>query len=56
MHIHIFVSDNTGKTIGGHLKDGTIIDTTCEVVIFEIKDFIFSRELDSLSGYDELCA
>ncbi len=54
VHIHISVSDNTGKTIGGHLKDGTIVDTTCEVVIYELKDYIFSREPDSTTGYDEL--
>lgn len=54
VHIHLSVSDNTGKTIGGHLKDGTIVDTTCEVVIYELKDLIFSRKLDNLTGYDEL--
>lgn len=54
VHIHISVSDNTGKTIGGHLKDGTIVDTTCEVVIYELEDYIFTRELDSMTGYDEL--
>ena len=54
VHIHIAVSDNTGKTVGGHLKDGTIIDTTCEVVICELKDYVFTREPDSETGYDEL--
>lgn len=54
VHIHISVADNTGKTIGGHLKDGTIVDTTCEVVIYELKDYIFSREPDAETGYDEL--
>lgn len=54
VHIHMSVSDNTGKTIGGHLKYGTIVDTTCEVVIYELKDYIFTREPDSITGYDEL--
>jgi len=54
VHIHISVSDNTGKTIGGHLKDGTIVDTTCEIVIYELNDYIFNREPDILTGYDEL--
>lgn len=54
VHIHMSVSDNTGKTIGGHLKDGNIVDTTCEVVIYELKDYIFSREPDNATGYDEL--
>ncbi len=54
VHIHISVADHSGKTIGGHLKDGTIVDTTCEVVIYELKDYIFKRERDALTGYDEL--
>ncbi len=54
VHIHVSVADNTGKTIGGHLKDGTIVDTTCEVVIYELDNYIFRREPDSLTGYDEL--
>lgn len=54
VHIHISVSDKTGKTIGGHLKDGTIVDKTCEVVIYELKDYIFSRKPDESTGYDEL--
>ncbi len=54
VHIHISVSSDTGNTLGGHLKDGTIIDTTCEVVIYELKDYIFKREPDAMTGYDEL--
>ena len=54
VHIHISVSDNTGKTIGGHLKNGTIVDTTCEVVIYELREYVFDREPDSITGYDEL--
>ncbi|HAB66866.1 MAG TPA: DUF296 domain-containing protein [Firmicutes bacterium] len=53
-HIHISVSDNKGNTIGGHLKDGTIVDTTCEVVIYELDDYIFNRELDNNTGYEEI--
>lgn len=53
-HIHISVSDNKGNTIGGHLKDGTIIDTTCEVVIYELNDYKFERKPDEETGYDEL--
>lgn len=54
VHIHISASDNLGKTVGGHLKDGTIVDTTCEVVMYELKDYIFDREPDKETGYDEL--
>lgn len=54
VHIHISVSDNKGNTIGGHLKNGTIIDTTCELVIYELTDYAFIREFDQETGYDEL--
>jgi predicted DNA-binding protein with PD1-like motif len=32
-HIHMAVSDSTGKTIGGHLLEGNKIYTTAEIVI-----------------------
>lgn len=32
-HVHLSLSDETGATFGGHLADGTIINTTCELVI-----------------------
>ncbi len=54
LHLHISVSDETGKTIGGHLLDSCLIHTTCELVIGELTDTIFSRELDPLTNYMEL--
>jgi uncharacterized protein len=53
-HIHIAVSDSTGKTIGGHLSDGNIIYTTAEIVIMSSSEFIFKREKDSTTPWDEL--
>lgn len=53
-HLHLAVSDHTGKTIGGHLMDGCIVRTTAEIAILPIKDFYFERENDSVTGYDEL--
>lgn len=32
-HLHISVSDSTGKTIGVHLLDGNIVYTTAELVV-----------------------
>ena len=32
-HLHISISDSTGKTIGGHLLEGCKIYTTAEIVI-----------------------
>ncbi len=54
VHLHISASDSEGKTIGGHLKNGCIVNTTAEIVILEINDQEFSREYDELTGYEEL--
>ena len=54
VHIHISVSDNLGNTIGGHLKDGCIVDTTAEIYLLIFDDIKFSREFDEATGYEEL--
>lgn len=54
VHLHISLSDEEGITIGGHLKDGNIVNTTCELVILELPNHEFSREFDEGTGYDEL--
>ncbi len=53
-HIHISLSDSTGKTIGGHLLDSNIIYTTAEIVIQSSDDFIFKREKDGSTEWEEL--
>lgn len=54
VHLHISVSDVEGKVTGGHLKEGCIIRTTCELVIGILDDTEFKREFDSDTGFDEL--
>lgn len=54
VHIHISVADNNGNTIGGHLKDGCIINTTAEICIQILDDIEFKREYDNSTGYNEL--
>lgn len=54
LHIHISVSDEAGNTIGGHLKDGCIVNTTSEVVLNIFDDIKFKREYDEKTGYNEL--
>ncbi len=54
VHLHISISDNTGKTIGGHLVEGCVIYTTAEIVIGETRGLVFSREKDAETGYQEL--
>lgn len=53
-HIHIVVSDDKLITYGGHLKNGCIVNTTVEVVILELSNYSFLRELDEKTGYEEI--
>ncbi len=54
VHLHITVSDEQGKTIGGHLSDGCIIYTTAEIIIGISEEYTFLRTLDTETGYREL--
>ena len=53
-HLHISVSDSTGKTIGGHLMDGSKVYTTAEIVIGESLRHRFAREEDGSTPWKEL--
>ena len=53
-HIHISISDSTGKTIGGHLLDGNIIYTTAEIVLQSSGELEFVREKDGTTEWEEL--
>ena len=53
-HLHISVSDEEGKTIGGHLVSGCKIYTTAEIVLAKFSNVIYKREFAQDSGYDEL--
>lgn len=54
-HIHVAISDGDGVTIGGHLVSGCKIYTTAEIVLLELDDVVYKRELfENDSGYEEL--
>jgi len=53
-HLHIALADENMQVVGGHLCEGTIVNTTCEVVLMEIKGVTFSKEFDPETGYNEL--
>jgi predicted DNA-binding protein with PD1-like motif len=53
-HLHISISDSTGKTIGGHLLYSNFIYSTAEIVIQESDDFVFTREKDGSTPWEEL--
>jgi predicted DNA-binding protein with PD1-like motif len=53
-HLHISISDSTGKTIGGHLLEGCKIYTTAEIVIGSTTAYEFKRKKDGTTEWDEL--
>ena len=53
-HLHMAISDSTGKTIGGHLMDGCVIYTTAEIVMQSSSALIFKREKDGSTPWEEL--
>lgn len=53
-HLHGSFSDRTGKTVGGHLEEGSPIYTTAEIVVGELEDVEFAREKDPVTTYSEL--
>lgn len=53
-HLHIALSKEDLSTIGGHLCQGCIINTTCELVIAEIPGTVIEKEFDEETGYSEL--
>ena len=55
MHVHLSVSDSTGKTTGGHLVAGCKVFTTIELVILDLSDeWVFDRKTDAQTTYLEL--
>ncbi|MEQ1676597.1 MAG: PPC domain-containing DNA-binding protein [Chitinophagaceae bacterium] len=53
-HIHISLSDSTGKTIGGHLMEGCKIYTTAEIVLQATDQYEFVSENDGTTPWKEL--
>ncbi len=53
-HLHISLSDNTGKTIGGHLMTGCKVYTTAEIVLQSTDKYEFTREKDGTTSWEEL--
>ena len=53
-HLHISISDSTGKTIGGHLLDSNLVYTTAEIVILSSESLEFKRAKDGSTPWEEL--
>lgn len=53
-HLHIALSKEDLSTVGGHLVEGCIVNTTCELVLGVLDGWEIDVELDRETGYDEL--
>jgi len=53
-HLHIALSKADLSVVGGHLTEGCIIDTTCELVLMELPNVEYDMEYDEQTGYNEL--
>ena len=53
-HLHLALSKEDLSTVGGHLVEGCIINTTCELVIGLLEDWQLDTEFDPQTGYDEV--
>lgn len=53
-HLHIALSKEDLSTVGGHLVEGCIVNTTCELVIGILDGWRIDTEFDTQTGYDEL--
>lgn len=53
-HLHISVSDELGSVVGGHLCEGTKVNTTVELVLGVLEEYESNRELDPSTGYKEV--
>ena len=53
-HLHIALSKEDLSTVGGHLVEGCIVNTTCELVFGVLDGWRFGVEQDAETGYDEL--
>lgn len=54
VHLHLSVADGDGKMTGGHLKTGSTIYTTAEIVLGVYPELVFDREFDETYGFKEL--
>lgn len=53
-HLHMSFSESEGIVRGGHLKEGTIIHPTAEIVIGIDENVEMKREMDEETGFTEL--
>ncbi|MCU0764676.1 MAG: DNA-binding protein [Burkholderiaceae bacterium] len=53
-HLHASVSDSQGNVFGGHLRPGSKVRTTAEILVAVLPDVVFRRRPDPRTGQREL--
>jgi len=53
-HLHMSVSDASGRVFGGHVGYGNTIRTTAEVLLALLQEWSLTREHDAATGFNEL--
>ncbi len=53
-HLHATVSDAQGNVFGGHLRPGSKVRTTAEILVAVLPDVVFRRRPDPRTGAREL--
>ena len=53
-HLHLSIADASGHVIGGHMREGCIVQTTAETVLVALTDSVFERNMDHQTGFKEL--
>lgn len=53
-HLHIALSNDKGEVLGGHLLEGSVVNTTLEVVIGSLEEYRSKRCFDDSTGYNEI--
>jgi predicted DNA-binding protein with PD1-like motif len=53
-HLHMSVSDASGRVYGGHVGYGSTVRTTAEVLLAQLGDWSLTREHDPATGFNEL--
>ena len=53
-HLHFALSRQGLGAFGGHLKEGRLINTTCELVIGVLDGWRYGEEQDGETSYDEI--
>lgn len=54
LHLHIGFSKQDLSVVGGHLLEGTIVNTTCELVLLSSDKYEFKKQFDKDTGYNEI--